>query len=250
MIRLIYTITILQLYYNYRLNYLIQINSLYKTGYVDVTLDHKGSATYEILKPVAYDFIEYNERIVDKVKNADAFIFGSLACRNEESRSTILKLIPFARKKIFDVNLRKPHFDFKLIKDFMEYADFIKMNDEELFEICEEFNSPYHSMEQNVKFLSQLTNTREICVTKGKFGALFYKDDKFYYNSGFKVNVEDTIGAGDSFLATFLHYYFENKISIEEILKKSCAMGALVAAEKGPNPNITVQKLEKYISGD
>ena len=227
----------------------IQINNSYNTGYVNVTLDKKGSATYEILQPVAYDYIDFNETTVQKLKDADAFIFGSLACRNENSRITLQQLLPYAKKKIFDVNLRRPHYNYSLIKDLMCKADMIKMNDEELFELSEEFNSPFNSLEQNVKFLSKLTNTTEICVTKGKFGALFFQDGKFYYNSGFKVKVEDTVGAGDSFLATFLHYKTENKLSIGESLVKACAMGALVASEKGPNPLISDERLLSFIRG-
>ena len=174
----------------------------YATGVVNVTLSASGSATYEIAHPVAWDKIKISEAIKSAVKKADAFIFGSLVCRDEVSRNTLFELLPEAKYRVFDINLRPPFYEKEVLVKLMNQADFIKFNDDELFEIAEMIGSPYNSIEQNLQYLSEETNTPNICVTKGRHGAVLLKEGKRFYNSGFKIKVKDTMGAGDSFLAS------------------------------------------------
>lgn len=226
----------------------VQIDEKEASGYVDVFLDEKGSASYNIRKPVAWDFIELNKQNLELVNKADAFIFGSLACRNEISKRTLFELLSVAQYKIFDINLRSPHYDFKTIHEMMEESDIIKMNDEELYIISDFFNSPYQSLEKNIVFISEKVKCNKICITKGKHGAVFYENEVFYYNSGFRINVKDTIGAGDSFLATFIHFYLKGT-EITKSLEYACAMGALVSSNEGANPVINEQYLLNFVNG-
>lgn len=226
----------------------VQIDAHEASGYVDVFLDEKGSASYNIRKPVAWDFIELNKINLDLVRKADAFIYGSLASRNENSKRTLLELISVAKYKIFDINLRSPHYDFSTIQQMMEESDIIKMNDEELFIISDFFNTPYNSLEKNIVFIAEKVKCSKICITKGKHGAVFYENGVFYYNSGFRINVKDTIGAGDSFLATFIHYYLTGT-EITKSLEYACAMGAIVSSNEGANPVINEQYLFNFVNG-
>jgi len=218
----------------------------YSTGVVNVTLSAGGSATYEIAHPVAWDKIEISEMITKSVREADAFIFGSLICRDEVSRSTLLKLLPEAKYRVFDINLRPPYYEKEVLVKLMNQADFIKFNDDELFEIGEMLGSPYNSLEQNLEYLSEKTNTATICVTKGRHGAVLLKEGKHYYNSGFKVKVKDTVGAGDSFLASLIAGLLK-KEDAQSSLDFACAVGALVAGQEGANPEISTQEINKFI---
>ena len=128
----------------------------------------------------------------------------------------------------------------------MQIADFIKFNDEELYEIARLLNSPYHSLEQNLMFVSVQTNTYKICVTKGSHGAVLLIDGKLYYNSGFLINVKDTVGAGDSFLASLVAKLLKNE-DPQKAINYSCAVGALVAGEEGANPVLKDEKIENFI---
>ena len=128
----------------------------------------------------------------------------------------------------------------------MHEADFIKLNDEELLEISQKMGSPYHSFEQNIKFIAKETNTKHICVTKGAFGAVLYYNDKFYYNSGYFIKVMDTVGAGDSFLASLLIKLLNGK-SPQKALNFACAVGALVAGSEGANPALTKKDISKFM---
>ena len=220
----------------------------YATGVVNVTLSASGSATYEIAHPVAWDKIKISEAIKSAVKKADAFIFGSLVCRDEVSRNTLFQLLPEAKYRVFDINLRPPFYEKEVLVKLMSQADFIKFNDDELFEIAEMIGSPYNSIDQNLEYLSQETNTPTICVTKGRHGAVLLKEGKRYYSSGFKVKVKDTVGAGDSFLASLIAGLLKEE-DPQSTLDFACAMGALVAGEEGANPEIKIDKINKFMKG-
>jgi fructokinase len=224
----------------------IQVGEEYKTGVVNVMINEKGNASYDILYPSSWDKITLTNEMIEKVSESDVFIFGSLICRDEISRSTLYALLDKAKYKVFDVNLRTPYFTIEVINELMLKADFIKLNDEELWEISRKLESPYNSFEQNIKFIAEKTNTDQICVTKGAFGAVLYYNDKFYYNSGYFIKVIDTVGAGDSFLATLIVRLLRGK-SPQKSLNYACAVGALVAGQEGANPTISAIKIKKYM---
>ena len=225
---------------------LIQVTKEYKTGAVNVMINEKGNASYDILYPSAWDKIVETE-IMDKViSEADIFVFGSLICRDEVSRITLLNLLDKAKYKVLDANLRAPYYTTEILNNLMQKADFIKLNDEELREISRELGSPYNSFEQNIKFIAEKTNTKQVCVTKGEFGAVLYYNDKFYYNSGYFVKVVDTVGAGDSFLASLLIRLLRGK-SPQKALNYACAVGALVAGQEGANPMISEKDIKKFM---
>jgi fructokinase len=225
----------------------IQIDNSYPTGEVLVELDQKGSATYIIKYPVAWDKIAVNAEANNGVKNADVLVFGSLVCRDETSYQTLLSLLKIAKNKVFDVNLRVPFYTNDILMELMNQADFIKFNDDELFEICALYNSPFHSLDQNIHFIAEKTNTKQICVTKGSHGAVLYSNNQMYYNSGYKVKVADTVGSGDSFLAGLLYQLFTGN-SHQNAIDFACALGALVAQNEGANPKITKEEIEKFMN--
>ncbi len=225
----------------------IQKSDKFKTGEVQVTLDGKGSASYEIVFPTAWDDIILTADNIRLVKQADALVFGSLAARGDTSRTTLFDLIDLAAYRIFDINLRPPHYDQPVLEHLMNSADFIKFNDDELFEIASAMSSNYNSLEQNIKFIAEKTRTRRICVTKGRHGAVLFYDGSFFYNSGYLVKVADTVGAGDSFLATVTHHLL-NGNDPQKAIDHACAVGALVAGSKGANPEISEARISNFIN--
>ncbi len=222
----------------------VQLDEHLETGHVIVTLDDKGSASYEIFKPVAWDNIQLTKSNLELVSNSAVFVFGSLVCRENNSKETLLKLIEKANYKVFDVNLRKPDYTVDLILQLMKKADFIKMNDEEIDEVCETLGKTFSSIEEQIEFISKETNTNTICVTKGGDGAVLFQDDKFYNNDGYKVVVEDTVGAGDSFLASLITKLLVEKMEPQMSIDFACAVGSLVASKKGANSKINSEEIE------
>ncbi|WP_310380870.1 carbohydrate kinase [Flavobacterium sp.] len=225
----------------------IQIDTIHYTGEVIVKLDEKGSASYTINYPVAWDKIECNPEVENTVKKADAMVYGSLVCRDITSHLSLLELINYAKYKIFDVNLRAPFYTKELLINLMMQSDFIKFNDDELYEISGYLKSPYHSLEQNILYIAEHTNTNHICVTKGNHGAVLYYNQQFYYNSGYKISVVDTVGAGDSFLAGLLSKLLTNE-KPQKAIDFACALGALVAQSEGANPKITTQEITNFMN--
>lgn len=225
----------------------IQTDPQLATSQVLVQLDDEGCAHYDIVYPCAWDKIQAGEAAKTRVAQSDVFIFGSLSVRDAVSRQALAELLPHASFKIFDVNLRPPHYRLAHLSDMMRQADFIKLNDDELHEIATALGSPYRSIEQNIRFIAEHTHTRQICVTLGKHGALYFCDGELFAHYGYRVTVADTVGAGDSFLAGFIHQYLQRKPP-QEILAFACALGSLVASRHGATPEVSLVEIEAMMN--
>jgi fructokinase len=214
-------------------NPLIQNNRQFPTCQVTVALDDKQQATYIIPQPVSWDHIEKQKALTTAAGQAAAIVFGSLVCREKTSRDTLLNLLSDTKAlKIFDVNLRSPHYTQTTIETLAAHADVVKMNEEEanllllskkgtLKDRITEFHMKYH--------------VKTICVTLAERGAVVWHDHEFYEHPGYPVKVVDTVGAGDAFLATFVKGLLD-ELPMNEILKRSCAVGGFVAGKRGANP--------------
>lgn len=224
----------------------IVVSEDFPTGLVNVTLNERGSATYEISYPSAWDKIELNDLAKATVKAADVLIYGSLVCRDDVSRKALEELLQNDVYKVFDVNLRKPHYTYEILVELMNSADFIKFNDEELLEIAATMDSPFTSLEDNMRFIAERNKVRAMCVTKGKHGALLMWEGELYQNGGYPVKVSDTVGAGDSFLAALITSLLTDKTP-QEAIDFACAVGALVAESPGANPEISLSRIENLI---
>ena len=224
----------------------IQISKIYKTGEVNVSIDKNGIADYDILNPVAWDDISLNLKNIELTKNSSVFVFGSLICRNMTSRRTLKELLKIAPFKLFDINLRSPYYNMNLIEELMLSSDFIKFNYEEIEEISTIYINKKATLENMIETISEKTKTKNICVTMGEKGACYYTNNSFYYQDGFKINVLDTVGAGDSFLATLVEGIL-NKTKPQEILKKACAVAALVASKEGATPTVSMTEINDLL---
>jgi fructokinase len=218
----------------------------FPTGLVKVTLNERGSASYEISYPSAWDKIVLNDFASQIVNDADVLIYGSLVCRDEVSRGSLEELLKTKAYKVFDVNLRKPHYSYEMLEQLMHTSDFIKFNDEELLEITATMNSSSVSLEDNMHFIAERTKTTGMCVTRGKHGALLMWNGQIYENGGYPVEVADTVGAGDSFLAALITSLLTGN-DPQNAINFACAVGALVAEAPGANPEIPYSKIENLM---
>lgn len=225
----------------------IQKNNSYPTSEVQVSLDKDGVANYDIKEHVAWDNIILNSNIEEVVSNTDIFIFGSLISRDITSRTTLLKLLEVAKFKVFDVNLRPPYYFIESLVNFMNLSNFIKFNDDELFKITDSLLFKNSYLEEHIRFIATTTKTEIICVTRGANGAVLYYENNFYYNDGYQVKVIDTVGSGDSFLASIV-YKIAQKTAPQKALDFACAVGALVASNEGANPKIDLQEINDLIA--
>lgn len=213
----------------------IQTNNL-PTSTVEVQLDAQHQATYTIVAPVAWDAIRLTDENIAAVKNADAFVYCSLTCRNENSRNTILSLLKEAKLKVFDINLRPPFYTIETLKVLLSVAGILKVNEHELLYLKNELGLTGNTDEQLLKQLSNTFNINMICLTVGEKGAYVLHENKLYHHKGYQVEVADTVGAGDSFLATFIASYLKG-YPIDTVLDRACKVGSFVASQAGANPD-------------
>lgn len=213
---------------------LIQVSAL-PTSTVQVKLDEQQQATYTIVEPVAWDAIELTDELIATVKQADALVYCSLTCRNETSKNTILNLLKHAKLKVFDINLREPFYTIATLKNLLAAADILKVNEHELVYLKDELNLSGNTDEQLLKQLSLLFNIQIICLTVGEKGAYVLHQDFLHHHKGYAIKVADTVGAGDSFLATFVASYLKG-YPMDTILDRACKVGSFVASQVGANP--------------
>ncbi|UCS93108.1 carbohydrate kinase [Echinicola marina] len=220
---------------------LIQVDEHYDTSRVLVDDADKENIKYEIVEAVAWDFIQWSKEMQKKVNEADAFIFGSLSARNEDSRNTLFKLLETSVLKIFDINLRAPYFEASLLEKLLKKADILKINDDELLLLMDIFKLDKNG-DKALERLSEDFGLQMICVTKGAAGAIIYDGKKSHSHPGYKVKVADTVGSGDAFLSGFIYKSLSGD-SPKEILDFACALGALVATNKGGTPQYELEDI-------
>jgi fructokinase len=224
----------------------IQLDALYNTGVVNVSLTAAGQPSYEIVHPSAWDFIGLNATALNTIKEVEVLVYGSLSCRTEVSKQTLLNLLSKARIGVFDVNLRTPYYSAELVEELGLQADVLKLNDAELTLLALWYGLKGNDQDQMEGLLKRFS-LQGIVQTRGDKGANYFDGQQFYEHPGFKITVKDTIGSGDAFLAGFLHGMLEN-LSPAENLKLGCGMGALTATVKGGTPVLNIQGLEDFIS--
>ena len=215
---------------------LLQIHPALPTSTVQVKLDETHQATYTIVEPVAWDDIKLTAEAIEEVETSDAFVYCSLTCRNKGSRETILSLLKHAKFKVFDINLRPPFYNIETLTLLLEQADLLKINEEEIVYLSATLKLQGSKEEDLCLALSIKFNIKTICITLGSKGAMIWEDGKTYKHDGYKVEVADTVGAGDSFLATYVSSALKG-FSIPECLDKACKVGGFVASQPGANPD-------------
>lgn len=225
---------------------LVQRGTNHLTGVVKVNMDDKNEVTYKIVQPVAWDYIQLEEEAVKAVEQADCFVFGSLAARNQGTRDTLHKLIEHARFKVFDVNFREPYYAKEIVENLLHQADMVKMNAQELALISAWYDT-LTDEKTAMQNLAKRFDVPTVCVTRGGSGAILLKDEGFYESQGFAVQVSDTIGSGDSFLASLIKGILHNDPPAQSV-EMACAVGSLVATHRGATPIISKHEIENLLA--
>ncbi|QQD13878.1 carbohydrate kinase family protein [Sphingobacterium sp. UDSM-2020] len=215
----------------------IQVRSNYPTSTVVATIDEHNDAHYDIVRDVAWDYIEVNTINQAMVNESDALVFGTLATRNNQSRDTLFALLENSSYNVFDINLRAPHYDIHVIKDLLHKTQLAKFNKAELRMMIDFMGKSYTTEEDCVSFLQDSFGMKEVIVSKGSKGALYADHHDFYSISTIPIEVKDTVGSGDSFLAGFLSKRFEKGSSAIEIMNQAVSLGAFVTAREGACPD-------------
>lgn len=223
----------------------IQIDNEHPTSTVIAKIDEHNEATYEIIDNVAWDCIDVLPEHEELIANAEAFLFSSLCARNERTKETLLQLLEFAKLKIFDVNFRPPFIDIELIKKLLYKADIVKMNKAEMKQIMQFFGEEYKSEDESVAYIKSHFNVKEIILTKGSKGARYFAGDQNYGFSAVPIEIADTVGSGDAFLAGFTSQRIQNKAP-EEIMKVATSLGAFITSKSGACPDYDREEFQQF----
>jgi fructokinase len=213
---------------------LIQVDPTRRTGFVKIALDQRGIPQYEICEPAAWDAIELTDALLRRAAQARVIVFGCLAQRNPATRGTIERLCETPALKVLDTNLRVPYDDREIVRASLERADLVKLNDYELRQLSSWFGLPTGLREATAAVADRFA-CRMVCVTRGAEGAALWHDGNWSEHLGFRVEVKDTVGSGDAFLAALLVALLEGKDD-EELLERANLMGAYVATHSGAVP--------------
>ncbi len=212
----------------------------YPTGSVQVKLDEKGVPAYDIKENVAWDNIPFTNEIESVARSCRAVCFGSLAQRNAVSRNTIRKFIestPSGCIRIFDINLRQNFYTSNVIHDSLELCNILKINDEEIMLVSRMFNYDSSNIENVCRTIMEDFSLEMVILTCGTKGSYIFTKGGVSFMPTPKVNVADTVGAGDSFTGSFCAAILRG-LPVAEAHKKAVEVSAYVCTQNGAMPEI------------
>ena len=215
----------------------------FPTGTVQVELDAEGVPTYDIKQGVAWDNIPFTDDIKEIAVNAGAVCWGSLAQRNKVSREMIYKFLdhtPADCLKIFDINLRQNFYTKEIICESMKRCNVLKINDEELVTIGRLFGYPGLDIENKCWLILGKYNLDMLVLTCGVNGSYVFTPGEVSFQETPKVEVADTVGAGDSFTGTFCASILKGK-SVKEAHKLAVEVSAYVCTQRGAMPQVPAE---------
>ncbi len=225
---------------------LIQTDTDLPTSTVEVILGANNEVRFDIIDNVAWDKIELTKELRNTAEETDVLIYGTLASRHSMTRDTILSLLENNCLKLIDVNFRSPYVEKEVVEQLLNKADIVKLNNEELRVVGSWYNKNY-STNELIKWFAEKYQNNMLCLTRGANGALIYHQNELIEHQGYKVNVVDTVGSGDAFLAGFLAIYLDSN-QIVSALNYACATGALVATKTGATPHYEISEIEAIVS--
>ena len=221
------------------LNQLIEVVQ-YPTGTVQVEIDSAGVPQYEIKENVAWDNIPFTARLEQLAKRTKAVCFGSLAQRNVVSRNTINRFLDAMPQSddslvVFDINLRQGFYNQEILCNSIRRCNILKINDEELVTVSRLFGYPGIDFQDSCRTLLDRYNLKMLILTCGVNGSYVFTPGNVSFQPTPKVEVADTVGAGDSFTAAFIASILKGK-SVREAHSLAVQTSAYVCTNKGAMP--------------
>ena len=212
----------------------------YPTGTVQVELDAEGVPCYDIKEGVAWDNIPYTQALEGLARQTRAVCFGSLAQRSVVSRQTIHRFLDAMPDdadtlRIFDINLRQSFYTKEILCDSFKRCNVLKINDEELVTVSRMFGYPGIDLQDKCWILLAKYNLKMLILTCGVNGSYFITPGHISFVETPKVQVADTVGAGDSFTAAFTSAILRGR-SVAEAHRLAVDTSAYVCTQQGAMP--------------
>lgn len=223
----------------------------YPTGTVQVQLDNEGVPCYDIKENVAWDNIPFTDKLKQLAQKTCAVCYGSLAQRNVVSRETInafLDAMPEGKGqyKIFDINLRQGFYTKEIICNSMQRCNILKINDEELVTVSRMFGYPGIDLQDKCWILLAKYKLEMLILTCGVNGSYVFTPGSVSFVETPKVEVADTVGAGDSFTAAFVSAILKGK-PVNEAHQLAVNVSAYVCTQNGAMPELPENVINRVL---
>jgi fructokinase len=229
----------------------LQVDRQHPTGTVRVQLDERGEASFAMNENSAWDYLEWTDGWKELSLKADVVCFGTLGQRADVARQTITRFLELTRPsalRVFDVNLRHSFFDAAMLEKFLRLANIVKLNLAEFYTLGRMLGYGANTEEGLARHLLNKFELELVAITRGERGSLLVTKDEALDHPGIKVRVRDTIGAGDAFIATLVHYYLR-RAPLPDISETANRVAAWVATQEGATPTLSPQTLDQILNG-
>jgi fructokinase len=227
---------------------LIQWDKFLPTGTVEVSFDAHNNPDYTIIPDVAYDYIEINDQLLQKVVSADCICFGTLAQRAEKSKASLKLLLDQSNRaiKFLDINLRKKCYSLESIRYSLKVSDILKLNQDEANQLIGFLGYTRLTLPEFCAKMISTWHLRYCIVTLAEQGAFIRSaDGDAIYEPGYAVSLVDSLGSGDAFSAGFVHKILQGR-SLKEACSFGNKLGAKVATQKGGTVPIDPSDLDRF----
>lgn len=191
----------------------IQVDDARATGTVTVRSDERGLPRFVIHEDRAWDYLEMTPGLESLAARADAVCYGSLGQRSPASRKAVSSFLAYTRGdclRIFDLNLRPPHFDPESIVTLLKRSRILKLNEEEIRSVARLLGLSGGESEI-AKGLLSTYSLDLIVLTRGGKGSVMFSPEETVASPAAIVQVTDTVGAGDAFTAAVAVGLLRNK---------------------------------------
>jgi fructokinase len=228
----------------------LQSDQEHPTGTVHVQLDSAGQPKFEIAENSAWDFLRWTDLWQSLAQSADAVCFGTLAQWSPESRDTILNFLDATRPeapRVFDVNLRQSFYSAEILHESMKRANVVKLNLEEVARVGDLLAIDRSDAIAFCRGMLQKFGLSLVCITRGANGSVVCDRKSADEHTGFRVQIKDSVGAGDAFTAGLVHGLLR-EAPLAEMNDLANRMGAWVASNSGAMPPVPEQGLSRALS--
>ncbi len=228
----------------------LQTDPEHSTGTVNVQVDSAGQPKFEIADNAAWDFLSWTDLWQALAESAHAVCFGSLAQRSEISRRTMLDFLDATKPealRVFDVNLRQSFYSAEIVLESVKRANVVKLNHEEVPRVRELLAIDNSDEMAFCREVLQKFHLQLVCVTRGADGSLLCDRNNTDEHPGFRIQIKDTVGAGDAFTAALVHELLRGA-TLAQMNDLANRMGAWVASSSGAMPPLPKQGLERALA--
>ena len=228
----------------------VSVDLAHPTGRSTVSLDPSGVPSFHVHQNVAWDFIPFSPALERVAREIDAVDFGTLGQRSPVSRETTLSFVALTRRdaiRLFDLNLRPPHYTREIIEKSLAAATVLKLNDSELRVVSRMFS---YSGDEPAR-LAELAAQFElglVALTRGEKGSVLYSGGRWSIHPGYETRVVDTVGAGDAFAAALVVGMLEG-LDLDRINERANRVASYVCSRPGATPELPGDLQDGFTGG-